>query len=631
MSIKTLKNRIAVVAVSALTAGLLTVVSVPSASAAGNAITGEVSTLILATTTDVDGSPAALSDLLAVAANQTFSSTGYVVDTRATSLATTGGIYSNNSTAGTANVLPGAQISFRAIGSDTDTDGLAVVVTGGTLSLMAATSSAAVTWGTNSGLDSSRTVGYVDQSTILTAASRNAISGMLSVSAAVGSTATISIYNGASITSTATATAGTYIGGFTLTVVAANAVGSLSTADSYVTQQACMANSSSGTAGTSNFNTTSSCRNGYVGVVYVDLNDVYGTAILTGTTTATVSSGVVVGSLTNAAGATVNSASAAFSSLTDTADGVMWFYAKQPTSNTASQSTMTITYNGSVIGTHTIKWTGDVATLVVDTVNSYATLSTNQADNSETNVGKGGVVYVAKDAAGNNVTYAVNPTLDSATGAIIGASVTATTTDSFTSGYNMTMNTTYGYGVTTLVIPGNSLSGDGAYVLKLTNAAGVGIKSQEVKVKVSRGSTTTFTAGWDKAAYKFGEIATLTIGMKDAYGNNMATGTTLGALGALVLDTNQSGFTAIGTACGTSTTVINGAKACKFSVLNTEGSFAFNVDVVTAVPQDPIFGTLPISSSVTSTSNADVLKAIVSLIASINKQIQALQKLILKR
>jgi hypothetical protein len=32
-----------------------------------------------------------------------------------------------------------------------------------------------------------------------------------------------------------------------------------------------------------------------------------------------------------------------------------------------------------------------------------------------------------------------------------------------------------------------------------------------------------------------------------------------------------------------------------------------------------------------SVSNADVLKSIVSLIASINKQIQALQKLILRR
>ena len=631
MSIKTLKNRIAVVAVSALTAGLLTVVSVPAASAAGTAITGQASTLILATTTDLDGSPVAMTNNMTVAADQTFSSTGFVADTRATSLTTTGGIYVDSSNTATANVLPGAQISFRAKGSETDTDGLAVVVTGGTLSLMTATSSTTVTWGTSSGLNSARTVGYVDQSTVATAASTNAISGMLTVSAAVGSTATISVYNGASVASTATATAGTYIGGFTLTVVGSDAVGTLSTADSYVTQQACMANSSSGTAGTNTFNTTSSCANGTVGVVYLDLNDVYGSPILTGTVTATVSSGAVVGSLTNAAGATVNSASAAFSSLNDTSDGLMWFYAKQPTANIAGSTTMTITYNGSVIGTHTIKWNGDVATLVVDTVNSCKTLSTNQADASETNVGKACVVYNAKDAAGNNVTYAVKPTLESATGAIVGASVTTTTTDSYASGYNMTMNTTYGYGVTTLVIPNNSLSGAGAYVLKLTNAAGVGIKSQEVKVTVSRGSTNSFTASWDKAAYKFGEIATLTIGIKDAYGNPMATGTTLGSLGALVLDTNASGFTAIGTACGTSTTVTDGAKACKFSILNTEGSFAYNVDVVTATPQDPIFGTLPISSSVSSTSNADVLKAIVSLIASINKQIQALQKLILKR
>jgi hypothetical protein len=43
--------------------------------------------------------------------------------------------------------------------------------------------------------------------------------------------------------------------------------------------------------------------------------------------------------------------------------------------------------------------------------------------------------------------------------------------------------------------------------------------------------------------------------------------------------------------------------------------------------------TLPysIKSSSTAVTNADVLKSIVALIASINKQIQALQKLILAR
>jgi len=38
-----------------------------------------------------------------------------------------------------------------------------------------------------------------------------------------------------------------------------------------------------------------------------------------------------------------------------------------------------------------------------------------------------------------------------------------------------------------------------------------------------------------------------------------------------------------------------------------------------------------VASGTTAVSNADVLKSIVSLIATINKQIQALQKLILKR
>jgi hypothetical protein len=40
---------------------------------------------------------------------------------------------------------------------------------------------------------------------------------------------------------------------------------------------------------------------------------------------------------------------------------------------------------------------------------------------------------------------------------------------------------------------------------------------------------------------------------------------------------------------------------------------------------------LTVKNATATVTNADVLKSIVSLIASINKQIQALQKLILKR
>ena len=49
---------------------------------------------------------------------------------------------------------------------------------------------------------------------------------------------------------------------------------------------------------------------------------------------------------------------------------------------------------------------------------------------------------------------------------------------------------------------------------------------------------------------------------------------------------------------------------------------------VAAVKSTP---TYKISTGGDTTTNADVLKSIVALIASINKQIQALQKLILKR
>jgi hypothetical protein len=52
--------------------------------------------------------------------------------------------------------------------------------------------------------------------------------------------------------------------------------------------------------------------------------------------------------------------------------------------------------------------------------------------------------------------------------------------------------------------------------------------------------------------------------------------------------------------------------------------------MTTATPQAASVGALKITSG-GAVSNADVLKAIVSLIASINKQIAALQKALLKK
>ena len=57
MSTKTIKQRIALVAVSALTAGLFTVVSAPAAKAESGAWLGTSATLILHTRADADGTP----------------------------------------------------------------------------------------------------------------------------------------------------------------------------------------------------------------------------------------------------------------------------------------------------------------------------------------------------------------------------------------------------------------------------------------------------------------------------------------------------------------------------------------------------------------------------------------------
>ena len=78
-----------------------------------------------------------------------------------------------------------------------------------------------------------------------------------------------------------------------------------------------------------------------------------------------------------------------------------------------------------------------------------------------------------------------------------------------------------------------------------------------------------------------------------------------------------------------------GVKSYQFTVGSDEGDFVAVVSapVVKAANSSAGNQSLPysIKPSTSVVSNADVLKSIVALIASINKQIQALQKLILKR
>ena len=457
------------------------------------------------------------------------------------------------------------------------------------------------------------------------------INGIFSVTAAVGATATIAIYSGSSITGLSTATAGTLRGMYKLTVGTASSSGTYSAAESTITQQACLAIAgTSSNGGSFAYDTTSRCANGAAGIVYLNLKDAYGAALTGSTVTASATnSSLITSSTAAAAGSTANGATTSYITLT-ASDAEQWIYAKQPTASTAGTSTISISVDGVQVATKVINWAGQVASLTVNEAVSNAVFSTNQADNTanigSVAMGGSGIVYIPKDAAGNTVTLTSHPAVYAATGALVGATLSATTV----TGYGAYSSSSTGYGYSMLVVPNNSLSGAGTYQLALTDDSGAYVLSPVIKTTVSRGSTNSFVASWDKAAYKFGDIATLTITVKDLYGNLMADGTALTGLTAgLIVST--AGFTPVGGACSDSSVVAAGVKTCKYAALNEEGTYSYSVDLTTVTPQSASLGSVPVSPSTVGVSNADVLKSIVALIASINKQIQALQKLILKR
>jgi hypothetical protein len=144
----------------------------------------------------------------------------------------------------------------------------------------------------------------------------------------------------------------------------------------------------------------------------------------------------------------------------------------------------------------------------------------------------------------------------------------------------------------------------------------------------------------DKAAYNPGEVAVLTVEGLDSKGNrvfgpaaddNAATAAEAERSNALGTGVSIAGsYLTPVTAALAADVFVNGLATYRFVVGATAGSFsvAVNLPAVTTGTAQTVAYKINSDGSV---SNADVLKSIVALIASINKQIQALQKLILKR
>ena len=354
------------------------------------------------------------------------------------------------------------------------------------------------------------------------------------------------------------------------------------------------------------------------GAIYVriDAYDDYGNTIsdttsATGSIEASVSSGAVIGA---AATGTVSSAY--------TTDKSTYFKVTQATEDAGWKGTITLKFNGNVIATKSATIGGKAASIEVSGLD--IALQSGQAST----VGD----YVVKDALGTTLQVAVTGfvTLTEAQGAKLtaGSSIrtpsntAARTAAATTKGvFQATCSATAG--------PNSTVSG---LKLRIVFADLTQITSPEFSLTCGE-SAYTYSASLDKASYVPGDIATLTVTAKGAYGNAVFDGDTLSnqTSGISILGSNLTAVVAPTVA----DTFTGGKKEYKFIVGSTEGSYNLVVDLTefnsSSKPQTAVTIPYKIASGVATVTNADVLKSIVALIASINKQIQALQKLILKR
>jgi hypothetical protein len=421
----------------------------------------------------------------------------------------------------------------------------------------------------------------------------------------------------------------------TIYVVAACGGGVVSAGDSYYTivNSTEAIESSAGdwvdtAVNTSNANLVANEGKGYV---KIKLYDVYGSTLSSGALISTVTGPCLVGLAANNGTLSAGKGTTAVLSATGANHVAI---VEQKTAGVGGTCAVTTTFDGVTVGTQTFTMQGAPAVVTVSDVTVGAT---------------GGLGYyrvTVQDAAGNNLPGKVisasstetNNAAALASGIIsdVQSNSGAATSSSVGSSYGKTQSVTAA-NVTT------ATSGSGG----LTRFACVASKGGTAKLTVRTpvdsaatayatsapftvacgGALATWTIGFDKAIYAPGEIATMTLTGKDSNGFAVSTFTALSGV-----EYSTGGMTAV--TAPTNNDVFNsgiGTKTYTFSVGTTEGSFVGTFKTTGSTDTSAKTTQYKIAAPTGAVSNADVLKAIVSLIASINKQIAALQKALLKK
>ena len=575
MSTKTLRKRIALAAVTALGAGLLSVVSTPVA----NAWTGTA--------------------LLQVAPSNAVDAVA-VIQTTVAASRNVGVIASDTTTAlaGTATMLASGTI---VVGVASDTTERFISVVGGTI------------------------VGATANVTINTAQTSAALS-TASAAKAVGvrpnagvATMTISLTDGTSSVPT------TLRSRITVTIAATNTSGVYSAANSLVNTAA---SGDSTNLGVDQVNaetqSTSLIPNGAKAQVNFTLRDVFNAAIPGSVLSASVTAGGLVSVAANTSAGTPTAPVA----LAGSAISAGSVTVTQAVANVPVTVTVTISYAGVTVGTKTFSFQGEVAKVTVTPTKIAKTGSSQANTNAATIVytdSAGNVVY----PSGANVTSVVTASMGNQT-TVSGVSVGTYPSDGVSGKVTVTCQATAGTVPALQVRHLNSASG----TLVLSNTW----------AQTCAGAATSLTGSWDKASYTPGSIATLTLTFKDSKGfaaNSYDLLDTMTITGSPSSSTAQAGapITALNASAARGGG-LTGTITQQYVVGSTTGSFVAVVvppaSLVTAATdagasQGNLSVAYAIASGTTSVTNEQVLASIVSLIASINKQIVALQKLILQR
>jgi len=569
MSKKTIKQRIALVAVSALTAGVFSVVSAPSASA--NVAAGELS----------------------------FVTQGNLYNTGACSI--------TNSNTANATVATFRTGSLVAIGGDglTAADDVYVALSGpGVISKWASQPAAetvapeALTLAT---ADTITATTLLDTTTVVGDRLLVQLTGTGTVTLSIGVSASTAVLDVITITSVAACAGGTF----------SSTYSDISTTSS-----------STDNSWTANVDEQTSVEAGGALYIRVDAENAYDADITTGTFAASATNGALV-NYGSAIGTAVGVAgSTSFQSSTD-GDGAFVFRVDPASQATGGTTVVTITLGGTTIATKSLTFFGEAKSIKVGTVRTGITSGTVASETAT-----GYFTFEFLDAAGtavpgNGIAFvAASATTNVTTGATVKAPAAsaASITDAGT-GLVDAIETAIGStkaGVAAFSC--GSSGGTSTTVWAHTNA----ITGDTITVNVSlscAGGLATYTVSTDKASYAVGEIATITIDAKDSSGRPVAD--------SVAMETSSVSVGGGAPVRAVATTdYFTGGKRTVQAQMTAAGSFNTVVSLTGSVTSSATASYKVTDGAV---SNAEVLQSIVALIASINKQIAALQKLILAR